>query len=62
MQTGFAEFGFKQDAVCREYEREAVILEEQFNMQDAVDGSHREPGLGQSAADAEVLCYYLTSI
>ena len=64
VRTGFVEFGSKQDSVCREYEREASIIESQIREQDTdgnaakrFDNSYPcfDTGLGQSAAaDAEV--------
>ena len=57
LQSGFSEFGAKQDAFCRHYEREAVTSERHISGESVGRGRAdriQDPVLGQSAADARV--------
>ena len=64
MRTSYADFKMNQDEICREYGQEAVMREREFAEQDF--GAHMggskdnvgfpaDVGIGQSAADAEVI-------
>ena len=57
LQSGYSEFGAKQDAFCSHYEREAVTADRQSSEEDVGCGRGdrmHDPVLGQSAAEAEV--------
>lgn len=63
MRKSFVVLGQKQDLICKDYEAEADIIQKQMNLNDMAPSSSglaknvpmHQTGLGQSAAEAEVL-------